>query len=40
MSLPYIEENFISSDECQRLIDFADANKKKILVKMMYILQK
>ena len=29
MSLPYIEENFISSDECQRLIDFADANKKE-----------
>ena len=29
MSLPYIEENFISSDECQRLIDFAAANKKE-----------
>ena len=27
MSFPYIEENFISLSECQRLIDFADENK-------------
>ena len=27
MIFPYIEDNFISLSECQRLIDFADANK-------------
>ena len=28
MSLPYTEEDFISASECQRLIDYAIANKK------------
>ena len=28
MSLPYTEEDFISASECQRLIDYANANKK------------
>ena len=27
MNFPYIEESFISLNECQRLIDFADKNK-------------
>ena len=32
MSLPYIETDFISSSECQRLIDFAIANKSPDVV--------
>ena len=29
MSFPYIEENFISLSECQRLIDYATLNKSE-----------
>jgi hypothetical protein len=32
MSLPYIETDFISSSECQRLVDFAIANKSPNVV--------
>ena len=29
MSFPYIEEDFISLSECQRLIDYATLNKSE-----------
>ena len=29
MSFPYIEENFISLSECQRLVDYAKLNKSE-----------